>query len=54
MPRDPISNPYGVGFESHTTPVTHEAAFNLDWETNRGEHLSALGISTLLLTYEPP
>lgn len=35
MPRNPETNPYGVGFEVHTTEVKDEAAFNLNWETNR-------------------
>lgn len=48
MPRDPIRNPYGVGFESFTTPVTHESAFNLEWQTNRGE------LPLMLLSFAEP
>lgn len=35
MSRNPETNPYGVGFEVHTTEVKEEVAFNLNWETNR-------------------
>ncbi|KAI5480277.1 primary-amine oxidase [Pseudohyphozyma bogoriensis] len=34
MPRDE-RNPHGVGFENHTTKVSRETAFNLNWEHNR-------------------
>lgn len=35
MPREPASNPHGVGFEVKTTKVDKEQAFDLDWTTNR-------------------
>ncbi|GJN94178.1 hypothetical protein Rhopal_007252-T1 [Rhodotorula paludigena] len=35
MPREPASNPHGVGFEVKTTQVDKEQAFDLDWTTNR-------------------
>lgn len=35
MPRDPQTNPHGVGFVAKSTQVQQESAFNLDWTTNR-------------------